>query len=81
MRKLVIALGGLAVIGLVLPIAGRAEEEKVVIKEHRDRGLHLGERHRDHDRLRIRFGERHEHRDHERIVIKERRGHRDHDHD
>jgi hypothetical protein len=80
MRKLGIALCGMAVIGLALPTLPAQAEESVVIKEkeHRDRGLHLGERYRDHDRPHVRFWERPAHRDHDRVVII-KRGHRDHD--
>jgi Ni/Co efflux regulator RcnB len=44
MRKLLIALAALAVVGTSLPVVSAASAQTVVVKErHHDRGLHRGE--------------------------------------
>jgi hypothetical protein len=72
MRKLLLALSALAVLGIAGPLSApaHAEEGKVVIKERRDHPRFL-ERFRHHDRDSERF------RDHDRktVIIKKR----DHD--
>ena len=71
MRKLLLALSALAVLGIAGPLSApaQAEEGRVVIKEHRDHPRFF-ERFRHHDRDSARF------RDHDRkTVIIKKRGH------
>jgi hypothetical protein len=71
MRKLLLALSALAVLGIAGPLSApaQAEEGKVVIKERRDHPRFF-ERFRHHDRYSARF------RDHDRkTVIIKKRGH------
>ena len=71
MRKLLLALSALAVVGIAGPLSApaQAEEGRVVIKEHRDHPRFF-ERFRHHDRDSERF------RDHDRkTVIIKKRGH------
>jgi Ni/Co efflux regulator RcnB len=71
MRKLLLALSALAVVGIAGPLSApaQAEEGRVVIKEHRDHPRFF-ERFRHHDRDSARF------RDHDRkTVIIKKRGH------
>jgi nicotinamide mononucleotide (NMN) deamidase PncC len=71
MRKLLLALSALAVLGIAGPLSApaQAEEGRVVIKEHRDHPRFF-ERFRHHDRDSVRF------RDHDRkTVIIKKRGH------
>ncbi len=71
MRKLLLALSALAVLGIAGPLSApaQAEEGRVVIKEHRDHPRFF-ERFRHHDRDSERF------RDHDRkTVIIKKRGH------
>jgi hypothetical protein len=58
MRKVLLALSGLAMCGLVAPLTAPAKaEEKVVIKEHRDHPRFVERFHR-HDFDRFRHHER-----------------------
>jgi len=51
MRKILLALSALAVVGLVGPLSAPAKaEEKVIIKEHRDHHPRMWERFRHHER-------------------------------
>ncbi|MGI8524982.1 MAG: hypothetical protein ACR2K5_02200 [Pseudolabrys sp.] len=75
MKKFVLALGALAVLGISLPVtSAQSEESKIVIRDRdHDRGEHRGwMRHRD-------GWERH-HR-HARVVVISHRRHHDRDHD
>ena len=76
MRKLLIALSALAVVGFALPVtsSANAETKKIIIKRgHHDHGMHRGwheGRHRGWDR------DRHHGK---KVVIIKKRGHRHHD--
>jgi Ni/Co efflux regulator RcnB len=71
MRNLVLAIVGLGVVALALPVASAKAEDTVVIKKHRhyDRDWH---RHYDSD------WNRHHHK---KVVIVKDRRHHDRDHD
>ena len=71
MRKLLLALSALAVVGIAGPLSApaQAEEGRVVIKEHRDHPRFF-ERFRHHDRDSARFRDH----DHKTVIIK-KRGH------
>jgi hypothetical protein len=71
MRKLLLALSALAVLGFAGPLSApaHAEEGRVVIKEHRDHPRFF-ERFRHHDRDYEPF----RHHDHKTVIIK-KRGH------
>jgi len=71
MRKLLLALSALAVVGIAGPVSApaHAEEGRVVIKEHRDHPRFF-ERFRHHDRDYEPF----RHHDHKTVIIK-KRGH------
>jgi hypothetical protein len=71
MRKLLLALSTLAVVGIAGPLSApaHAEEGRVVIKEHRDHPRFF-ERFRHHDRDYEPF----RHHDHKTVIIK-KRGH------
>jgi hypothetical protein len=71
MRKLLLALSALAVLGIAGPLSApaQAEEGRVVIKEHRDHPRFF-ERFRHHDRDSARFRDH----DHKTVIIK-KRGH------
>ena len=65
MRNFVLAIVGLSVVALALPVASANAEEAIVIKKHR---------HYDHDWDRHHSWDRH----HKKVVVL--KGHRDHDH-
>ena len=67
MRKVLLAVSALAVVGVVAPLGAtaQAEESRVVIKEHRDHPRIFDRFHRhDYDRYR--------HHDHRTLIIKKR---------
>ncbi|MDO9411368.1 MAG: hypothetical protein Q7T81_02180 [Pseudolabrys sp.] len=70
MRKLLIALAALAVVGISLPVVSTASAQTVVVKErHHDRGLHRGyDRGRHH-------GDWRRHHAKKVVIIKRDRGH------
>jgi hypothetical protein len=72
MRKVLLSLTALAVVGFALPAASTsASAETVIIKKHRDHGWHNGWHHRD--RVVVR-----EHRHREGVILREGRRHHDH---
>ena len=76
MRKILLAMSALAVVGVVAPLSvAQAEEGRIVVREHRDHPRiferfhhhdYASYRHRDYDRY------RHHDNDHRTVIIKKR---------
>ena len=76
MRKVLLSLTALAVVGFALPAASTsASAETVIIKKHRDHGWHNGWHNGWHHRDRVVVRE---HRHHEGVILREGRRHHDH---